>query len=116
MKNLTVTIVFCCLMASVFASGTKDKGDKPKTRTEKKSNSIYQEIISYPENIRYAHKKEIVLIAFKLDPSGNVDIIESNSSNPEFLAYVSSKLSAADLSDDGLSSTTQYLKITFISR
>ena len=116
MKNLSLTFALLFVLFSAFSNGD----DKIITSNDKDASSstasIYESMMAYPPNIRFAHEREIVLIAFSVEPCGHVQILESNSSNPEFLDYVTHKLQSADLSYDTFGPSTQYLKLTFLSR
>lgn len=116
MKNLTSLLIFLfCSVNLAFANGDEpsNKSNSDSSAMRKSSNIILEQVMAYPVNIRSANSKEIVLLAFNVEPCGSIEILESNSSNPEFLEYVIDKIRNSEARYE-LSGEVQYLKCVFI--
>jgi hypothetical protein len=115
MKNLT-TVLFTIALFAWCSTSFASNSEKPlKDSTRSAVNTVVERIIAYPPNIRFAHEKEIVLISFSVEPCGSLQIHESNSSNPEFLRYVTKKIEENKMTFVRSGESTHYLKLTFVS-
>lgn len=116
MKNLTyLLIVLFAFSSAAFANGgdTKSSTKTDSVSMNQSTNRMFEQVMAYPTNIRSANAKEIVLLAFSVEPCGTVNVHESNSSNPEFLDYVLNKIENSEMRFD-LNDEVQYLKCVFI--
>lgn len=93
-KHLFIIAAIFVSTASVLAS---EAGDHPVHTTAEVRNQISR-AITFPENLTTHHETEIVLVSFRIESCGLVTILESNTSNPEFEAYVLRKLEGLSVS------------------
>ena len=116
MKKLSLTLLSCFFLLYCSANGDDKQKTSSAENSSKIKNKLFRNLISFPDHLNTFNHKEIVLLAFEEEASGNVKILQSNYSNHDFLAYVTDKLSTAKLSYEEFGATTQYVKLTFVSR
>lgn len=114
---MKIILLFLMLLTSQFISVASPSyfggGDQP-VKTESNFATIYKSLIDYPSGLKNIKEKEIVLISFSYNEQGELQIFQTNTSNPDILKYVIHKLNSVKMTELGLSQEKIYLKLTFI--